>query len=147
LTAVLQALGEARHRLQVLKEKAASQPAYVSIFGPLKSGKSTRMNAISGTYVSDITSLPAYPRVAPARDAEAPQITITRYDGHQQVCVDSQQMQDTLQRAHQTLAEEIRQAEENGEDFNPAVHDPAAIRRVDIGIPAPSLRASQTVLV
>jgi ribosome biogenesis GTPase A len=33
----------------------------VLIFGPLKSGKSTLMNAIAAAYVSEVSSLPAYP--------------------------------------------------------------------------------------
>ena len=43
--------------------EARRDPAlpYVMIFGPLKSGKSTLMNAIAAAYVSEVSSLPAYP--------------------------------------------------------------------------------------
>ncbi len=147
LAPVLQVLGEARHRLQVLEEKAIGQQAYVSIFGPLKSGKSTLMNAISGTYVSEITSLPAYPCMVYVRDSETQQISITSYDGSKQECADSRRMQSVLHSAHATLAERIREAEARDEEFDPATHYPEAIRRVDIGLPSPALRESQTVLV
>ena len=33
--------------------------------GPLKSGKSTLLNAISGSYVSEVTTLPAYADLVP----------------------------------------------------------------------------------
>ncbi len=147
LSVVVKSLGDVHHRLEVLEEKASGQQAYVSIFGPLKSGKSTLMNAISGAYVSEITSLPAYPCMVYVRDAESQQITITGYNGRKQECAGSQAMQETLRQAHAALAEKIRESEERGEDFEPASHYPDAIRRVDIGLPAPSLRESQTVLV
>src|SRR6187200_3043759 len=54
-------LNDLRARLRSLTDKLASQQAYLLIFGPLKSGKSTLMNAISGAYVSEVTSLPGYP--------------------------------------------------------------------------------------
>ena len=47
--------------MQQLSDKVTEQQAYVLIFGPLKSGKSTMMNAIAGSYVSEVSSLPAYP--------------------------------------------------------------------------------------
>src|SRR5262249_19028841 len=54
-------LRELRHQLTALCDKVLEQQAYVLIFGPLKSGKSTLMNAIAGTWVSEVSSLPAYP--------------------------------------------------------------------------------------
>ena len=57
----LAALNDIRARLRSLVEKLANQHAYLLIFGPLKSGKSTLMNAVSGAYVSEVTSLPGYP--------------------------------------------------------------------------------------
>ena len=57
----LAGLHEVKHRLKSLIDKVEGQQAYLLIFGPLKSGKSTLMNAISGAYVSEVTSLPAYP--------------------------------------------------------------------------------------
>ena len=44
---VLPELQEIAHQLVTLTEKVAEQQAYVLIFGPLKSGKSTLMNAMS----------------------------------------------------------------------------------------------------
>ena len=43
---------DAGMRLKSLADKIEGQQAYLLIFGPLKSGKSTLINAISGTYVS-----------------------------------------------------------------------------------------------
>jgi energy-coupling factor transporter ATP-binding protein EcfA2 len=147
LANVLQRLGEVFHRLQILEDKVIGQQAYVSIFGPLKSGKSTLMNAISGTYVSEITSLPAYPCMVYVRDRETQQIVITSYDDSKQECADSREMQNVLHGAHKALAERIREADAQDEEFDPATHYPEAIRRVDIGLPSPALRESQTVLV
>src|SRR5262249_40855553 len=50
---------ELHHHLTVLCNKVADQHAYVLIFGPLKSGKSTLMNAVAAAYVSEVSSLPA----------------------------------------------------------------------------------------
>ena len=61
IQAMLPGLRDAHHRLEALLEKVSQQHAYVLIFGPLKSGKSTLMNAFSGSYVSEVTSLPGYP--------------------------------------------------------------------------------------
>ena len=58
---ILPDLREVRHQLGVLVDKVADQHAFVLIFGPLKSGKSTLMNALAAAYVSEVSSLPAYP--------------------------------------------------------------------------------------
>ena len=50
-------LNDLRARLRSLTDKLDSQNAYLLIFGPLKSGKSTLMNAISGAYVRDRKSV------------------------------------------------------------------------------------------
>ena len=42
-------LRELQHQLKALCDKVLEQQAYVLIFGPLKSGKSTLMNAIAGS--------------------------------------------------------------------------------------------------
>src|SRR6188508_879912 len=57
---VLPGLREVRQQFDALVEKVAAQQSYVLIFGPLKSGKSTLMNAVSAAYVSEVTCLPAY---------------------------------------------------------------------------------------
>ncbi len=70
LQAPLATLNDIRARLRSLVEKLESQQAYLLIFGPLKSGKSTLMNAISGAYVSEVTSLPGYPCLVLCAHAE-----------------------------------------------------------------------------
>ena len=47
-------LADRRQEFQHLCEKVAGQRAFVLIFGPLKSGKSTLMNAIAASYVSEV---------------------------------------------------------------------------------------------
>ena len=72
---------EVRHQTDVLVQKVAEQQAYVLIFGPLKSGKSTLMNALASTYVSEVSSLPAYPCMVYLSHAEERQFDVTRYNG------------------------------------------------------------------
>ncbi len=67
--------------MQALTDKVAEQQAYVLIFGPLKSGKSTLMNALSAAYVSEVTSLPAYPCMVYVTHADTPGYVVTHYDG------------------------------------------------------------------
>lgn len=147
LRPVIAALSEVQHRFQTLEEKVAGQQAYVSIFGPLKSGKSTLMNAISGAYVSEITSLPAYPCLVYVKDGADKKFQLTSYRGERKACANSAEMQKVLAEAHVSLAEQIRQSEERGEQFDPVTHYPEAIRRVDVELPAPALQNSQTILV
>ena len=71
------------HQLEALCDKVAEQQAYVLIFGPLKSGKSTLMNAIAAAYVSEVSSLPAYPCLVFVRAGEERSYTATSYDGAQ----------------------------------------------------------------
>ncbi|MFM1873290.1 MAG: hypothetical protein RL398_2712, partial [Planctomycetota bacterium] len=47
-------LVELQHQVRALCDKVKDQHAYVLIFGPLKSGKSTLMNAIAAAYVSEV---------------------------------------------------------------------------------------------
>src|SRR3954447_26081688 len=84
----LATLNDTRARLRSLVEKLESQQAYLLIFGPLKSGKSTLMNAISRTYVSEVTSLPGYPCLVYVRHAEQPRFSATRYNGRETVFAD-----------------------------------------------------------
>src|SRR5690554_2143455 len=63
-------LQEVSQRAETLNDKIAQQHAFLLIFGPLKSGKSTLMNAISGSYVSEVSSLPAYPALVYVRHGE-----------------------------------------------------------------------------
>lgn len=152
IQAMLPGLRDAHHRLEALLEKVSQQHAYVLIFGPLKSGKSTLMNAFSGSYVSEVTSLPGYPcltrvRHEEPRGGEERSLSVQRYDGQTERFPDLATMRLHVARAHSELAERIRQAERAGEDFDPEVHLRDAIRTIDVGMPAEGLKRSGAVLV
>ena len=136
-----------RHHLRTLVQKVAEQQAYVIIFGPLKSGKSTLMNALAAAYVSEVTTLPAYPCMVYVAHAPEEQFTVTRYDGGQERFDDLDSMRALMTAAHGELAGSIRDVEGRGEDFEPAVHMPQALRRVDVRMPAEPLADSGAVLV
>ncbi len=143
----LSGLSDVHHRMKTLVDKIEQQQAYVIIFGPLKSGKSTLMNAISSAYVSEVTSLPAYPCLVYVKHSEERKYEYTSYNGKKEVSSDGAYMQRMVRDGHQKLAERIRQVEENGEAFDPGIHYPEAIRRIDVEIPAKNLKDSLTVLV
>jgi len=143
----LSALIDNRHRLKILQDKAQQQNAYLVIFGPLKSGKSTLMNAISGSYVSEVTSLPAYPCLVYVHEGESREFSTTDFNGDEKSYSSPDVLNDTIQDAHQELAKRIREADKNGESFNPAENFQEAIRRIDFTVPAPFLRESGTILV
>jgi len=145
--ALLPGLRDARHGLHVLAEKVAGQQAYVLLFGPLKSGKSTLMNAISGQYVSEVTPLPAYPCMVYVGHGDALRGQITRYDGGMESFGDLVALGPRIERAHHELAARLREAEARGEVFDPRVHMPEAIHRIEVRLPAPRLRESGALLV
>jgi hypothetical protein len=134
-------------QLESLARKIAEQQVYVIIFGPLKSGKSTLMNAIAGDYVSEVTTLPAYPCMVYVGHAEQAQYTIRAYDGRTHSCHDSASLRELLERAHRELASRVRSVIAAGEDFDPAIHLPGAARRIDVRTPAPALGGSGALLV
>ena len=138
---------ELRHQTDVLVQKVAEQQAYVLIFGPLKSGKSTLMNALASTYVSEVSSLPAYPCMVYLSHADERQFDVTRYNGQKERFTDPSALYMHIGRAHGELAARIRAAEERGETFEPTQHFPEAIRKVDVRIPAGDLNESGAVLV
>src|SRR3984957_15689614 len=140
-------LNEVRARLRSLVEKLCSQQAYLLIFGPLKSGKSTLMNAISGAYVSEVTSLPGYPCLVFVRNAENAQFSATRYNGRESIFPNGRALKDVITDSHHALARQIREAEDRGIVFDPRTHFSEAIRRVDVNLPVPTLAESGTVLV
>lgn len=144
---VLPALLSTRHRLRALMEKVERQQAYVIIFGPLKSGKSTLMNAMSGAYVSEVTALPAYPCMVYFSHAEQRELVLTRYDGSVERLSDVADMRAQMNSAHAELAEAIRACESRGDEFDPVTHLPRAVRRVDVRTPAEQLAGSGAVLV
>jgi hypothetical protein len=143
----LAALNETRARLRSLTEKLAAQQAYLLIFGPLKSGKSTLMNAISGSYVSEVTSLPGYPCLVFVRHADNAHFSVTRYNGRETVFADGRALNDVVADSHVALAQQIRETEKDGAAFDPRTHFTEAIRRIDVKLPIPSLAESSTVLV
>ena len=101
-----------RARLRSLVEKLRSQQAYLLIFGPLKSGKSTLMNAISGAYVSEVTSLPGYPCLVYVRHGEEPHFSVTRYNGRESVFANGSVLKDVIADSHVALAQQIRATED-----------------------------------
>lgn len=143
----LAGLADIHHRMDTLLNKVKEQQAYVIIFGPLKSGKSTLMNAISATYVSEVTSLPAYPCLVNVKHGEDYQFTVSRYNGDKIPYADNRSLQMLVHDSHKILAERLREVEEAGEEFDPGVHYPDAIRRIDVEVPAQNLKESLTVLV
>lgn len=144
---LLPALQDVAHQFQVLADKVAGQQAYVLIFGPLKSGKSTLMNAMSAAYVSEVTALPAYPCMVYVSDATTREFVVTRYDGEQRIFHDTAALRMQVARAHTELADQIRRVEAEGHEFDPGLHFPQAIRRIDVHVPAGDLAQSGSVLV
>jgi energy-coupling factor transporter ATP-binding protein EcfA2 len=140
-------LNDLRSRLRSLTDKLESQHAYLLIFGPLKSGKSTLMNAISGAYVSEVTSLPGYPCLVFVQDSDSSRFSATRYNGRETIFSTGLELRGVVEDAHTVLAEKIREAEEKGEPFEPGTNYPEAIRRVDLKMPVPALGESAMILV
>lgn len=140
-------LSNARHRLEALINKVQGQEAYVLLFGPLKSGKSTLINAISGSYVSEVSSLPAYPCMVYLKYGPEPSYSVIRYSGKSESIESADALKELLQKSHRTLSERIRAMEDFGETFDPASHLPSAIRRVTVELPVEGLKESGTVLV
>ncbi len=144
---ILGELTDVAQQLEMLADKVKEQQAYVLIFGPLKSGKSTLMNALSSSYVSEVTSLPAYPCMVYVSHAERRQFTVTRYDGDTIVFPDPTALRIHISRAHADLAERVRGGLEAEETFDPTIHFKQAIRRIDVKAPAGNLARSGAVLV
>jgi hypothetical protein len=136
-----------RHRVEALVTKVQGQEAYVLLFGPLKSGKSTLLNAISAGYVSEVTSLPAYPCMVNLKYGEVPKYSVIRYSGKKDQVASPDELKSLLEQSHRTLSDRVRAIEDFGEEFDPTVHLPSAIRRVQVELPAENLRESGTVLV
>jgi energy-coupling factor transporter ATP-binding protein EcfA2 len=147
LQPALVALNELRARLRSLTDKLRSQQAYLLIFGPLKSGKSTLMNAISGAYVSEVTSLPGYPCLVFVQHSPQEKFSVTRYNGRESGYPSAAALNDSVLDAHLALAREIRSSEQRHETFDPRTDYPEAIRRIDIQLPVAALAESATVLV
>jgi len=104
----LPALRDAHHKVRQLIEKVSRQQAYVLIFGPLKSGKSTLMNAVTGAYVSEVTALPAYPCLVYVSHAKTADFSITYYDGSTETIRHPEELRARIEKAHEDLATQIR---------------------------------------
>ncbi|MCA8957937.1 MAG: dynamin family protein, partial [Planctomycetes bacterium] len=140
-------VGELRAAIEALCQKVAGQRSYVLIFGPLKSGKSTLMNAIAGSYVSEVSSLPAYPCLVFVSHGDQPAWSVVDYRGKQNEYRDPSAVHQRIETAHGELAEHIRAAEDAGELFDPQQHFLDAIRRIDVQVSAANLKTSGAVLV
>ncbi len=140
-------VAELQTRLRSLSEKLANQNTHLLIFGPLKSGKSTLMNAISGAYVSEVTSLPGYPALVFVQHAPEPSFSATRFNGRESTFPDARVLKGVIEDGHLALAEQLRAAEARGADFDPRRDFAEAIRRIDVKLPIESLAESSTVLV
>ncbi|MCR9247218.1 MAG: dynamin family protein [bacterium] len=136
-----------QHDLAALCDKVRDQQAFVLIFGPLKSGKSTLMNAIASAYVSEVSSLPAYPCLVFVRHGDKREYVCSRYDGKSDRFTSAAKLHQHIESAHKDLAQAIRSAEQHGKSFDPQEHYPAAIRRVDVHVPGTDLATDSTVLV
>lgn len=144
---LLAPLRELRHQLKTLCDKVLEQQAYVLIFGPLKSGKSTLMNAIAGAYVSEVSSLPAYPCLVFVSAGQQREYVVTNYDGTSKTWREARELAAHIDQAHGELANAIRAAEQRGASFDPQEHFPQAIRRVDVRVPGSELASTGAVLV
>ncbi|MGJ3241788.1 MAG: dynamin family protein [Opitutales bacterium] len=144
---VIASLQDNRHRLKILRDKAAQEHTYLVIFGPLKSGKSTLMNALSGAYVSEVSSLPAYPCLVYLHESDATRFSTTAFNGDERQFSSADALKTSMEEAHQKLAERIRNADEAGGELNPQEDFSEAIRRIDFEMPAPYLKESGTILV
>ncbi|HDZ08939.1 dynamin family protein [Pseudohongiella sp.] len=147
IDAHVRGLQEVQQRLSTLREKVSKQSTFLLIFGPLKSGKSTLMNALSGAYVSEVSSLPAYPALVYVKNGDQRRFEATDYEGDKREFPDNVAMAEAIQQDHAHLADAIVAAENTGEAFDPQKHYPQAIRRMDIEVPAASLAESGSVLV
>ncbi len=136
-----------RHQLGLLADKVAEQQAYVLIFGPLKSGKSTLMNAIAAGYVSEVSSLPAYPCMVFVQHAPEWSFSATDYAGHRESFATAEALEQHLSRAHEALATRLRDLEASGEALEPHQHLADAISRIDVRLPAAELGQAKAVLV
>ena len=136
-----------QHRIQGLVDKVAEQQAYVLLFGPLKSGKSTLMNALAGTYVSEVSSLPAYPCMVYLSHAEERVFYVSRYSGEMERFTDPAALYGHVNGAHEELASKLRASEAAEIEFDPSRHFQDAIRKVDVRLPAGDLAQSGAVLV
>ncbi|MEM7199068.1 MAG: dynamin family protein [Planctomycetota bacterium] len=140
-------LAELHGQFEALIAKVRAQEAYVLIFGPLKSGKSTLMNAVAGAYVSEVSSLPAYPCLVFVSHGEKRQFSTTTYEGKIETFAAPDDLRARIDTAHDELADRIRAVEAEGEVFSPEQHLPVALKRVDVRLPAEKLAPTGAVLV
>ena len=105
------------------------------------------MNALAGAYVSEVSSLPAYPCMVYLSHSDNRAFYVSRYNGEAERFTDPSALYGHISRAHGDLAEKLRAAEAAGGEFDPSLHFPEAIRKVEARIPAGDLSQSGAVLV
>ena len=147
LSEIRSALRDVQFRYTALQERVENQQAYLLILGPLKSGKSTLMNAISGAYVSEVSSLPAYPALVYVKNGDQPRYLATDYNGDTREFADGSHMCSEIQLEHKRLADTLLEMERTGQEFEPMVHYPEAIKHLNVEVPAKALSSSGTVLI
>jgi len=147
LTEIRSALRDVHYRYSSLQERVENQQAYLLILGPLKSGKSTLMNAISRAYVSEVSSLPAYPALVYVKNGDQPRYLATDYRGDTREFSDGSRMCAEIQQEHKRLADAILEVERTDQEFDPTIHYPEAIKRLNVEVPAQALASSGTVLI
>ena len=105
------------------------------------------MNATCASYVSEVTSLPAYPCLVHVSHAANHSYVIYQYDGQTQQYDNQEDLHKAVEQAHEDLTKALRESEENGLSFEPATHMPAAIRKIEVKLPLAQLDQSGAVLV
>ena len=91
---------------------------YVALVGRPNVGKSTLMNAVSSAYVSEISSLPAYPCLVFVQHGEKRSARLQSYDGAVRSFDKQEALYQEIESAHSALAERIRSAEDGGDAFH-----------------------------
>ena len=80
------------------------------------------MNALAGAYVSEVSSLPAYPCMVYLSHAESRVFYVSHYDGDTERFTDPSALYGHISRAHGDLAEQLRAAEARGQEFDLDAH-------------------------
>ncbi|MFM1873069.1 MAG: hypothetical protein RL398_2491, partial [Planctomycetota bacterium] len=103
--------------------------------------------AIAAAYVSEVSSLPAYPCLVFVSHGQQREYLVTLYDGTVERFAETHTLHARIAQAHGDLARAIRAAEDRHEVFDPQEHFPQAIRRVDVLVPDSALDRTGAVLV
>ena len=143
---ILVGLRQAEQDLGSLLDETAQERASIVVFGPLKAGKSTLINAMAASYVTKVGSLPMYPCMVRFTHGARWCATLARYDGLARTLQDPTELSMQLQRAHVELSERLRQTGAPA-SFEAATSYPEAIRSLEVRIPVDALAQTGCVLV